>query len=132
MNELKRTNIKNILNRLIPIIETAEKQLKSARNWGYLDLFGGDTFIGFIKHYKLNKASNTMEEANYLLQQLNNELNGVVIPEEYKMQIGDFITFADFLFDGLIVDGLMINKILKSIKHISELKEKLYFLQEKI
>lgn len=113
------------IDRLLVVIKKAERQLKSARNWSFWDLFGGGTIIGLIKHYKLNKAGNLMSDANYLLGQLNTQLGNIQIPETYHFKMNGFAAVADFVFDGVLVDAYMVSKIMKSIKLIKNLRKKL-------
>jgi len=122
----------NIVNQLIPLVKEAESQFKSARTWSFFDILGGGTITDLIKHYKLNKASNTMNEVNNLLQQLNMQLSVMPIPAEYKMQVGGFLTFADFLFDGVLVDVYVASKIWNSIDQVKKLKEKLKTLKTQL
>lgn len=120
------------VNSLIPLVEESERLFKSARNWSFLDMFGGGTITDLIKHYKLGKASDAMSEVNSLLQQLSRELGNINIPEDYRVQLGGFLTFADFLFDGIFVDAYMASKIMTSLKKVRDLKDKLYILKSKL
>lgn len=122
----------NTLNRLIPLVEDAERQFKGARNWGFLDLLGGETLTDIIKHYKLHKAKNIMDEVDYLLHQLSQQLGGIDMPAEYRMELGGFSTFADFLFDGVLADAYMFSKIMSSLDQVQKLKFKLYTLKDKL
>ena len=125
-------NALNTVNELIPLVNTAESQFKSARNWSFLDLLGGSTIVDLIKHYKLGKAGSTMNDINFLLQRLSNELGNIQIPDDYRMNMGGFLTFADFVFDGFFVDAYMTSKILSSINEIQKLKNRLYSVKEKL
>lgn len=126
------TRAVSTVNRLIPLVEEAESQFKSARNWSFLDVLGGGTIVDLVKHYKLNKAGNTMEEVNYLLQELNRELGNISIPDDYRMQLGGFLTFADFFFDGVFVDAYMASKIMSSLDEVRKLKNRLYELKSRL
>lgn len=120
------------VNVLIPLVEDAERQFKSARNWSFLDVLGGGFVVDMIKHYKLGKAGNTMEDVNCLLQQLSGQLGNIDVPVDYRMQLGGFSTFADFVFDGFIMDAFMASKILSSIDQVRKLKSRLYELKERL
>lgn len=120
------------LDELIPLVEEAENQLKSARNWSFIDVLGGGFFTNAIKHYKLGKAGNIMEDVNDLMQRLSVQLGNINIPADYRMQMGGFLTFADFFFDGVFVDVYMTSKILSSIDHVRDLKNKLYIVKSRL
>ena len=131
MNDIENRNqAVAIINHLIPLVEQAESKLKSARNWSVLDMLGGGVIVDMVKHYKLNRASDYMNEANYLLQQLNPLLGTLRIPDDYRMQVGGFATFADFFFDGVFADAYMASKIWSSVEHVKDLKRKLYTLRD--
>ncbi len=131
-NDVQINEALNLINQLLPIVSSAEKNLRSARNWGFLDVLGGGFIVDLIKHSKLNNASDKMNQVNYLMQQLQRVLGSISIPNDYRMKVGGFSTFADFVFDSGIVDIYMTTKIMSSLKHVRELKDKLYDLKEKL
>ena len=59
-------------------IEASEKVLthlynardlfKSAKNWGYFDMFGGGMISTFIKHSKINNAEEELRKTRYAVQ----------------------------------------------------------------
>ena len=122
----------SLIDRLIPLVEEAEDKLKSARNWSVFDMLGGGLITDLIKHHKLNGAANLMNEANMLMQRLQQVLGSVSIPADYSMTIGGFSTFADFLFDGVFADSYMASKIFSSLDEVRRLKEKLYILRNQL
>ncbi len=119
------SSAKNTVRQLLPLIDEAENSFKSARNWGFIDIFGGGLITDLIKHSRLNNASNTMNKISYLLQELQNELKTITIPVDYRMQMGGFSTFGDFVFDGAIFDIYMQSKIMQSLEQVRILKGKL-------
>ena len=130
MTEIQNiNNAKNTIKQLLPLVDQAEQQFKSARNWGFLDIFGGGLLIDLFKHSKLSSASNTMNQIADLLRILQNQLQGLSIPTDYRMQFG-FSSFADFFFDGAIFDIYMQSKIISSLEQIRDLKTKLHILMD--
>lgn len=135
MNELNRKEIDDvqvIIRQLLPLIDQAESQFRGARNWGILDILGGGTFVDIVKHVKLNKASNIMNQINYLLHDLQRELKDVVIPTDFQMNTASFATLADFMFDGILADVYMQSKIISSLDQIRELRRRLLILRDKL
>ena len=122
----------SLTNQIIPLVEESEQKLRSARNWGVLDIFGGGLLTDLIKHSKINNASRSMDQVNYLMQRLQVILGSINIPEDYRMQTGNFSTFGDFLFDGAIFDIYMFSKIMNSLNRVSDLKNKLYMLRNSL
>lgn len=92
-------------------LREAERELDGARNWGIVDLFGGGLITDMIKHSKMNNAKGHMEDAKYDLRQFQKELRDVTVNTEINIDVGDFLTFADFFFDGLIADWMVQSRI---------------------
>ena len=85
------------------------KELESAGNWGLLDMFGGGMFTTFVKHSKMNDAQRYMERAKRDLAGFSRELADV--SETLNINSGDFLTFADYFFDGFLADMMVQSRI---------------------
>lgn len=131
-NSLQINQAINLTDQLITCLDDAERQLSSARNWGFLDVLGGGLIVDLIKHSKLNNAKYSMERVNYLMQELQRVLGNIAIPNDYRMQVGGFATFADFFFDSGIVDVYMTAKIMSSLNEVRRLKDRCYDLKAKL
>ena len=92
-------------------LKDAKRYLDSARNWGVVDIFGGDLFSGLMKHSNIDKASQAMDRAKYDLRDFQQELHDVHDLPDMHIDMGDFMTFADYFFDGFIVDFMVQSKI---------------------
>lgn len=68
----------------------------------------------------------------FLLQNLNYELKNITFNGDFSMNTMTFATFANFVFDGIIVDVYMQSKIMKSLSCLEELKEQLLTLLNKL
>ena len=131
-NELQINQAINLTDQLISELDQAERQLSSARNWGFLDVLGGGFIIDLIKHSKLNNAKLSMDRVNYLLQELKRVLGGISMPGDYSMNVGGIATFADFFFDSGIVDVYMTAKIMSSLNEVRNLKNRCYELRTRL
>lgn len=130
---LKEINdVRTILNKLLPLVDRAEAKFKSARNWGVVDILGGGLIVDLIKHSQLGAAGGIMNEISDLLRDLQRELKDIDIPTDYRMQMGGFATFADFVFDGALADAWMESKIVSSLDQVRQLKQRLLMLQSRI
>lgn len=121
----------SVIDKLIPLVNDAEHNLAGARNWGFLDVIGGGFIVDLIKHSKLNNATNSMEQVNYLMQKLQHIL-GSMNSNDYSMNVGNFAALADFLFDGFIADIYMTSKIMNSLDEVRKLKQKLCELRTRL
>ena len=122
----------NITNQLITTLDDAERQLTSARNWGFFDVLGGGLITDLIKHSKLGNAKVAMDRVNYLLQELKQVLGGISMPGDYSMNVDGFLTFADFFFDSGLVDVYVTAKIMSSLNEVRNLKNRCYELRSRL
>lgn len=106
--------------RALNSLRDAEHYLGGARLWGIVDLFGGGGLSGLLKHSKLSDASRSVERAKADLRSFQKELGDVAGLENMQVDIGGFLTFADFFFDGLIADWLVQSKIQNARRQVSE------------
>lgn len=97
--------------RALASLKTAKEKLQSARGWGIFDMLGGGLITDLIKHSKINEATGCLEDARYELQCFQKELSDVRAVYGLRIDIGGFLSFADFFFDGLIADYLVQTKI---------------------
>lgn len=106
--------------RALESLRRAEGQLSSAKNWGILDMMGGGLFTSFVKHSKLDDASSYIEEAKTDLKRFQKELKDIPDYGELDVDIGGFLTFADFFFDGFFVDYMVQSKINETRNNVQE------------
>lgn len=104
----------------ISSLETARDNLNSAKNWGLVDMFGGGFFTTMIKHSKIDQAKENMEQAKYDLRNFSRELRDVNMSCDLNFDIGDFLTFADYFFDGFFVDWMVQDRISTAKRQVEE------------
>ncbi|MGF6376675.1 hypothetical protein M2140_001752 [Clostridiales Family XIII bacterium PM5-7] len=92
-------------------LQQARQELDSAAGFGIADLLGFDLIGGIGKHMKLGNAKNHMENAKKQVMLFQQELRDVSAIVDFDVNIGDFLTFADFFFDGLIADVIVQSRI---------------------
>ena len=137
MNEIEAKEIGEAIDAADDALEhlrSARKYLDSAGNWGLLDMIGGGLISGIMKHSKMGDAEREIDNARYALQKFSKELRDV--SGYNSIHINEFLTFADFFFDGFVADILVQSKIsdgkrqcddaIRRVEGIrSELKDKL-------
>lgn len=106
--------------RALVSLRTAQEKLNSARNWGIFDMFGGGLITDLIKHSKMNDASAYLEDAKRDLLVFQKELQDVQETIDLKVDVDGFLTFADFFFDGIIMDYVVQSKIAEARKQIEQ------------
>lgn len=92
-------------------LREAEGYLNSAGNWGIFDMLGGGIISTAIKHGKMDDAERKMNDAKYSLQRFSKELDDVDQHLNFDFNIGDFLSFADYFFDGFVADWLVQSRI---------------------
>lgn len=106
-------------------LQIAREQLNGARNWGIADLLGGGILTSFFKHERISDASGSIEAAKRDLKVFQRELKDVtVIPGDMKIEVGSFLLFADFFFDGLVADYLVQSRIGEARSQVSDTIER--------
>lgn len=95
-------------------LRKAQQELNSARNWGFIDIFGGGFISTMLKQSKMRNARQYMEQAKWDLQNFGRELNDVNTACNLNIEVGGFLTFADWFFDGFVADWLVQDKINKA------------------
>lgn len=127
--ELKKQEALSKIDEIFSLTNEAKSKFKSARNWGVFDILGGGVVADLFKHFNLNSAKSIMERISYNLEQLRSILGTIVIPDDYRMKMNGFITFADFVFDDIFFSTWMTFKIISSIQQVEELENKLLTLK---
>lgn len=135
MDETLKKDMQEAINageRALYSLRKAQDCLKSAKNWGLWDMFGGGFISSMIKHSKMNDASSYIEDARNDLRVFQRELRDVNTNLEIGLNIGDFLTFADFFFDGIIADYMVQSKINNARNQVDEAIERVESLLVKL
>ena len=106
--------------RALASLKAAQEKLNSARNWGIFDMLGGGLLADIMKHSKMNDASSYLESAKNDLLVFQKELEDVQGTVDLKVDVDGFLTFADFFFDGIIMDYMVQSKIAEARKQIDQ------------
>ncbi|MCR4999906.1 MAG: hypothetical protein K6A05_08725 [Lachnospiraceae bacterium] len=111
-------------------LDNARVYLNKASNWGIVDILGGGMISGLLKHSRMGDAEREIEEARFALQQFSKELRDV--SGYSSIHIDEFITFADFIFDGIVMDVIAQSKIAdakrqcdEAIRQVSQIRREL-------
>ena len=122
-NEILRKEMNEAIQageRALYSLKNAEEKLNSAGNWGIFDMFGGGLFSTIIKRSKMDDAQSLIETAKTDLMIFQKELKDVNIPLSLRVEVGSFLSFADFFFDGFVADYLVQSKITDAKSQVSD------------
>ena len=73
-----------------------------------------------VKHSKMDQAKQNMEEARNDLRNFSRELNDVNMTCHLDIETGDFLSFADWFFDGFVVDWMVQDRINQASRQVAE------------
>ena len=98
--------------------------LGSARDWGVWDMVGGGLLSTAIKHGHIDDARSGLLRVQRALSDFRTELADVGNIQVPGLAVGEFATFADYIFDGLFVDLYVQSGIRKTQEGVSEVRAK--------
>lgn len=120
-------------------LDQAIEKLRSAKNWGTYDMLGGGMISTHIKHGRLDDAMDHLYRAQNSLRHFEKELRDVGEQMPTQIEIGGFLKFSDYFFDGFIMDWIVqgkINDILQQVedrnKQIQEILAELTTMKRKV
>ena len=96
-------------------LETVLDSLEGAQRWGVWDMFGGGLLSTAVKHDRIDRARQGIQDVQERMSHFKRELADVEDEAGLNIDIGGFETFADYFFDGLIVDWVVQSKIETSL-----------------
>lgn len=98
-------------NELLSSLNSVQKSLRSAGNWGTWDMLGGGFLSTMAKHSNIDEAQREINDAQYLMKKFHRELQDIGGEINLSIEIGSFLTFADYFFDGFFADIAVQSKI---------------------
>ena len=84
------------------------------------------TLVAEAVHYfdhcndKLDEARNYVDQAQQAMSRFRTELADVSQLRVPDLQVGEFTSFADYFFDGLFVDWMVLDRIQQSTDQVEE------------
>ena len=102
-------------------------------------MLGFDLIGGIGKHMKLSSAQKEMEAAKWQVTCFQKELRDVSGVLNFRVDIGGFLTFADFFFDGILADVFVQSKISdaknqvdRAVYQINQIMSDLYRMESEV
>ncbi len=103
-------------------LNRAIESLKSASNWGTVDLLGGGLITTVVKHSRIDDARGNINYVQVKMNQFKRELADVKKNVSIQVDIGQFERFVDLFFDNLITDWIVQTKIRGSLEQSQNAK----------
>ena len=96
-------------------------ELGDAEGWATWDLIGGGLISDLAKHSHLDSAQNNVALLQSQLRRFKTELADVGSSVSgLQVNIDGFMRFADYFFDGLFVDWMVLDRIQQSTDQVEE------------
>lgn len=113
-------------------LDIVVEKLESAGNWGSWDLWGGGAVATGMKHSNLDAARQEAHKAQQHLRTFDRELRDVGQRLEASLEIGGFMKFADWFFDGLIVDWVVQGRIQEAQRVATQARDQVHRVIDKL
>lgn len=107
-------------NRALRSLKAAQENLNSAKSWGIWDMLGGGFISTMAKHSKMDRAKENLAKARSDLKSFSRELQDVNMASHLDIETGDFLSFADWFFDGFVVDWMVQDRINQASRQVEE------------
>ncbi len=109
----------------LALVAQMEEHLASAEDWGTWDIIGGGLLADIAKHDHLDKAQALVQRLQRQLRRFQTELADVQMTSTLQISIDGFLSFADFFFDGLFVDWMVLDKIHSASEQVAQTKKQI-------
>jgi hypothetical protein len=102
-------------------------ELDDAENIAMMDVFlNGGLLAAFAKRSRLERAQQKLEVLQSQLRSFKTELADVKFDADLQMELDGLTYFADWFFDCLIMDGMIVNEISKRKDKLVGIKRQIY------
>ena len=102
-------------------------ELDDAENIAMMDVFlNGGILAALAKHSRLERAQQKLEVLQTRLRSFKTELADVKFDANLQMELDGLTYFADWFFDGLIMDSMILNEIDKRKDKLVGIKKQIY------
>lgn len=88
-------------NQVRSFLHEARAEMDSAAGFGFADMMGLDLIGGIGKHVKINRAKTRIQDAQNAMIRFRKEVMDIHEVFDLRIDIGEFMGFADVLIDGL-------------------------------
>ena len=123
MDDFQRKEICEAIDaadRALIYLDRASHSLNKAGNWGLVDLFGGGLLTTMFKHSHMNDAQRELEQARQAVRRFSRELQDVHQVINIDLNTGDFLSFADYFFDGFVADWMVQSRINDAKRQVAD------------
>lgn len=106
------------------------EKLMRAGNWATVDMVGGGVGASVMKHGFLDEAQELVEQLQVQLRSFRSELLDVTVQADFQVSIDGSLRFADYFFDDLFADWVVMDRIMQSRERVQQVHAQLEHLLE--
>lgn len=110
---------------VLKIVEKTIHSLSNVDDWGVWNMVGEGTFSTVSKYNQVDVARKYAEEIQRLLGKFKREISDINMVTNFEICVGNFETFSDYFFDGLIFDWVVQSEIGKSLDSVKNTKNQI-------
>lgn len=130
--ESQHQNLQLQLHDTMTQLDKMISQLKSAKQWSWVDLLGGDFFSSMVKRKKMKKISSDLQQLQPQLNALKHNLQDANIQVDSSFDHSTMRQFFDTFFDNIITDLKVQGEIKDMLAELKELRQALTTYQQQI
>jgi hypothetical protein len=113
-------------------LHSALNELNRAYGWGVADILGGALFISLAKRKKMENADKDLLLAKNNINRMLRIFNSDTSITSVDFMPGGFLSTTDFLFDNIVSDIMVQEKIRNARASVNETIAKLESIREKL
>lgn len=110
----------NAGNRALNSLQNSQRKPEQCKELGTGRYVWRWIFTTMLKHSKMDQAKQNMEQAKYDFRNFSKELDDVNMACNLNIDTGDFLSFADYFFDGFVVDWMVQDRINTARRQVDE------------
>lgn len=120
------------LHNIITQLDKMISQLKSAKQWSWVDLLGGDFFSSMVKRKKMKNISSDLQKLQPQLNALKHNLQDANIQVDSSFDHSTMRQTFDMFFDNVFTDLKVQGEIKQLLTELTALRQVLTTYQQRI
>lgn len=118
-------------NNTLDSLYKALNALDSAKSWSIADILGGGLLMTYMKRSRIKEAQKYIDNCKTSIEKFAKELQDINEDINISLDTSEFINFADYFFDGILVDWYVqsnistaqnqVSNAISRVEHIKEL-----------
>ena len=130
--ESQHENLQLQLHDTMTQLDKIISQLKSAKQWSWVDLLGGDLFSSMVKRKKMKNISSDLQQLQPQLNALKHNLQDANIQVDSSFDHSTMRQTFDMFFDNVVTDLKVQGEIKQLLTELTALRQVLTTYQQRI